>query len=131
MHVSARLRSSTALVFVVSLFASTALPLTLCAAESDRACCTEDMPRQTAPHSGCHESENPPVSLSCCCDRDDATVPAITPATIIFADGSLSVVVPAVAAAAPTTKPLNHVLETTVHRIHARPLFTLFSAFLI
>jgi hypothetical protein len=130
MHVSGRLRSSTALAFVVSLFASTAMPSALCAAEGDRACCTAVTPRQTA-HAGCHESEHPPVSLSCCCDRDDATAPAITPATIIIADGSLSVVVPAVAAAGPTTTPLNHVLETTPHRIHARPLFTLFSAFLI
>lgn len=87
------------------------------------------MPQQPASHDGCRESQAPAASLSCCCDN--AAVPTSTPATTIIAEGSFGVMMSVAAAVAPTTEPLNHVLEATVFRTHTRPLFTLFSAFLI
>ena len=87
------------------------------------------MPQQPPSHDGCRESQTPAASLSCCCDND--TVPTSTPATTIIAEGSFGVVMSVVANLAPTADGLNHGCESTILLTRTRPLFTLFSAFLI
>ena len=123
------LRSSTALVLVVLLFSSTTLPLALCASEARQARRAAETPQPPASHDSCHKSPPPGASLSCCCDN--APVPTSTPATTIIVESSFGFVMSVVAARAPATEGLSHVLEASVLRIHSRPLFTLFSAFLL
>jgi hypothetical protein len=129
MDPTAPVRSSLPLVLAVLLFGNTALPMVLCASDDRRTGCAVEMPQPVASHDGHSESQAPATALSCCCDQDDALVPASAPATTTIEHVALSVaaspVAPVVlsqdvAAAAP---PL---LAT-----RTRPLFTLFSAFLI
>jgi hypothetical protein len=129
MDLTAPVRSSLPLVLAVLLFGNTALPLVLCASDGTQTRCAAEMSQPAASRDGRHDTQAPAASLSCCCDQDDAAVPASAPATTTIEHVALSLaaspVAPVVlsqdiAAAAP---PL---LATP-----ARPLFTLFSAFLI
>lgn len=88
------------------------------------------MPQPPASHDGCHKSQPPAANLSCCCDRDAATTPMGVPGTTDIANTALSVTVSPVDASVGTEGSV-HALETTVVLTHTRPLFTLFSAFLI
>lgn len=124
------LRSSIALALVPLLFSATALPLPPCASAStdNDTHCAAQMRAQMASHEGCHESEAPAASLSCC---DDAAVQTSTPATTIVAANSFGIVMSVIATVVPMTEGLNQVLETKVLQAHSPPLFTLFSVFLI
>lgn len=129
MHLPARVRSS-ALILAVLLFGSTALPLALCAFEGERAHCAAQIPQPPASRDGCHKSQPPAANLSCCCDRDDATTPMGVPGTADIASAALSVTLSPVGATVPTAASVP-ALETTVVMTRTRPLFTLFSTFLI
>lgn len=130
MQLLAWLRSSIALALIPLVFGATTLPLALCASASadNGTHCAAQMRAQTASHEGCHESEAPAASLSCC---DDAAVQTSTPATTIVAANSFGIVMSGVATVVPVTEGLNQGLETKVLQAHSPPLFTLFSAFLI
>ena len=125
-----RLWSSTAVVLIAILSGIAAMPVALCASEGRRANCATAMPRQASAHDhGCHKSQAPPASLSCCCDVE--TAPTSVPAITIVADHSLTVAVSAVPALAMRTAWSNRFVETTALQVHTPPLFTLHSAFLI
>ena len=129
MHLSAPLRSLTAMVVVVLLCGTTALPLALCASRSTRAGCAA-LRQQPASHASCHEPQVPATSLSCCCAA--ASDPTSTPATSIVPASLLPVIVSVVGAVVPpATEGLNRVFESAPLKGHAPPLFTLHSAFLI
>jgi hypothetical protein len=129
MQLCARLRSSIALVVVGLLLGSTTLPLTLCASEGKHARCAAQVFPRPASHDGCHQSQVPNASLSCCCPN--ATDPTSPPATTIITESSLSLIVSTVAPVAPAIQGLNYVCESATLPLHARPLFTLHSVFRI
>jgi hypothetical protein len=131
MSISARLRSSIALVIVAVLLGTPALPLALCLAEGGQVHCAADMPRQAGSDHGCHDSDTPPpASMSCCCDRDAGAVP-LAPPTIADAVGApLSLAVSPVEPVMPDGAVAAGIANTVLLTRH-RPLFTLFSAFLI
>lgn len=128
MHLSARFRSSTALVVVGLLLGSATLPLALCVSEG-QARCAAQVSQPPASHDGCHQSQAPAASLSCCCPN--ATDPTSPPATTIITESALSLIVPTVAPVAPAIQGLNYVCESATLPLHARPLFTLHSVFRI
>lgn len=129
MHLSARLRSSTALVVVGLLVGISTLPLALCAFEGRHARCAAQVSQPPASHDGCHQSQAPAASLSCCCTN--ATDPTSPPATTIITESSLSLIVSTVVPVAPAIQGLNYVCESATLPLHARPLFTLHSVFRI
>lgn len=120
-----------ALAVVALLVGTPALPLALCAAEAGQAHCAADMPRQAGSDHGCHDSDTPPpASMSCCCDRESGTVPLAPPTIADAAGGPLAVAVSPVDAVVPDG-PVRAGIESTILLTRHRPLFTLFSAFLI
>ena len=127
MHLSARFRSSTALIVIVLLCGTTALPLILCATDSMGARCA--LQQRVAAQVRCHEAQLPAASLSCCCET--ASDPTSTPATSIVAESSLSLVVSIAEAVPPKIEGLTTLLESAALKLHAPPLFTLHSALLL
>lgn len=130
MSLSGRLRSWVVLLVVAVLLGTPALPLAICAA-GDQVPGAPDMEQQAAAHHGCDESETPqPASMSCCCDRDAGTLPPISTTLTKLAGAPLAIAASPVdpfipGEAAPDT------IESTVLLTRHRPLFTLFSTFLI
>lgn len=129
MHLSGRLRSSTALALLMLLLSSTTGPLALCASGITRGPCAPQRHQQARTSKSCHESQAPAMTLSCCCNTADD--PASTPAPSILAERALNSVVSVVAVIVPAIQGVPHVLESRVLLSHLRPLFTLYSAFLI
>lgn len=124
MSLSARLRSWIALPVVGVLLGTPALAL--CAYDG-----APDMPSQVASHHGCDEPETPePAAMACCCDRDAGTLPPITTTLTDLAGAPLAI----------TASPVDPFLpgdaaqgatESTVLLTRYRPLFSLFSTFLL
>ena len=128
-----RLRSSVAVALVTTLLGVLAAPLTLCTAEEAH-CPLQAAPQASvaqaaASHHTCQQSEAPRTALTCCCD-DEANIPGV-PATA-----------PDVVSAAPTvlasavdvivlSPALRLATDTSALTVRHRPLFELFSAFLI
>lgn len=130
MSLSARLRSWMVLPVVAVLLGTPALPLALCAAD-DQVPCAADMPRQAASHHACVESEKPqPASMSCCCDRDAGTLPLISTTLTELAGAPLAIAASPVDPVIPGEAARTGI-ESTVLLTRHRPLFTLFSTFLI
>ncbi len=111
---------------LVLVGASTA-PLLACMAQSE----SERCPMQQAQESDhrCHDTEAPAAQMSCCCSAKDSSVPPLARDTSVNADTALSATT-AFGDVEPARTP-RHVVETTTNRTRTRPLFTLFSAFLI
>lgn len=130
MRLIAHLRSSAALLLVVLLSGSTALSLALCASEGGHARCAVQMPRPSASQDGCHRPQLPALNLSCCCDGDNATTPMGAPGTTDIAGTAKSPTVFPVGARAGTDAGIR-AGETALAPTHTRPLFTLYSTFLI
>lgn len=131
MSLSARLRSSMVLPVVAVLVGTPALPLALCALDGDRVPCAADMPRQVGSHHGCDESETPPLAtMTCCCDRDAGTTPLITTTLTEVAGAPLAIAASPVDPVVPGEAARTGI-ESTVLLTRHRPLFTLFSTFLI
>jgi hypothetical protein len=131
MSLSARLRSWMVLPVVAVLLGTPTLPLAICAFDRDQVPCAADMPRQAASQHACDESETPqPASMSCCCDRDAGTLPLISTTLTELAGAPLAIAVSPVDPAMPGEAGQG-AIESTVLLTRHRPLFTLFSAFLI
>jgi len=114
---------------VAVLLGTSLLPLALCQAD-DQVPCAAERARQVDSHHGCHEASPPSAMRTCCCDRDAGTLPLIptTPTDLVGAPLAIAAwpvdaVVPAEAA--------EGAIESTVVWTRHRPLFTLFSTFLI
>lgn len=130
MSLSARLRSWMVLPVVAVLLGTPVVPLALCAAD-DQVPCAADMPRQAASHHACDESETPPpATMSCCCDRDAGTSPLISTTLTELAGAPLAIAVSPVDPVLPGDA-AQRAIESTVPLTRHRPLFTLFSTFLI
>ena len=131
MSLSARRRSWMVLPVIAVLLGTPALPLALCAFDGDRAPCAADIPRQLGSHHGCDQSETPVLAtLTCCCDRDAGTLPLTTTTRTNVAGAPLAIAVSPVDAVVPgQAAPAG--TESTLLLTRHRPLFTLFSAFLI
>jgi hypothetical protein len=130
MSLSGRLRSWVVLPVVAVLLGTPALPLALCAA-GDQVPCAADMPQEAASHHGCDESETPqPASMSCCCDRDAGTLPLISTTLTELAGAPLAIAASPVDPVMPGEAARTGI-ESTVLLTRHRPLFTLFSTFLI
>lgn len=113
---------------VILLFSgNTALSLILCATDSMGARCV--LQQRVADQVRCHEAQLPAASLSCCCET--ASHPTGTPATSIVAENSLSLVASIVETMPLKIEGLTTLLESATLKLHAPPLFTLHSAFLI
>ena len=118
-----------ALAIVAVLLGLPALPLAWCAAEAGEIHCSDKIARDATPPHGCHDVEAPPAALSCCCD-DDANVPVTPPTSSDGASAAASSVVSALDDDVPRRE-LRAVAETAGLTADRRPLFKLFSAFLI
>jgi hypothetical protein len=127
MHLSAYLRSSTALVLIGLVLGSTTLAL--CPFEGSHARCAAQMPQPLASPGSCHESQAPAGDPSCCWST--ATPPTSTPATSIVAASPLNALVSIAGAVPPTIEGLNQVVQSAPLETRTRPLFVLHSAFLI
>lgn len=131
MPLSARLRSWVVLPVVAVLLGTPALPLALCACDRDPVSCVADMPLQVGSHHDRDEPEAPPpATMTCCCDRDAGTMPLITTTLTEVAGAPWVIAVSPVDPVVPR-EAAEGVLESTVLLTRHRPLFTLFSAFLI
>ena len=112
-------RRVTALAFAVLLAGAPVLPLALCV------CAPSPM------HDGCQDPTNTALTLTCCCDGDTpAPIPnAATPGAVTTGAPSPALFTPVTALAAPAGMP--EVVDAPSPTLRARPLFKLFSAFLI
>lgn len=115
-------------MLALMLVGGTAAPLVPCTGKSDPARCPMEM-AQEPDHVACHDTETPPAQMSCCCTARESSVPPNAADSRLNAEAPLSTA-PAFGEAEPARRP-HRVVETTTNRTHARPLFTLFSAFLI
>ena len=130
-----RRRSSIALVVVATLLGVAAAPLTLCAAEREKAHCPVKAAQQAkaaqpeASHHTCQEQpEAPPTALSCCCDETNLPVtPANAPNTV----GAAPIASPSIVDVVVLRRELRPATEVTGLPARHRPLFTLFSSFLL
>ena len=130
MSLSGRLRSWVVLPVIAVLLGTPVLPLALCAA-GDQVPCAADMPQQAASHHGCDESETPPpASMTCCCDRDAGSRPLIPTTLTEFAGAPLAITASPVDSVLPG-EAVRGAIESTVLLTRHRPLFTLFSTFLL
>ena len=130
MSLSGRLRSWVVLPVIAVLLGTPVLPLALCMA-GDQARCAADMPQQAASRHGCDESETPqPASMSCCCDRDGGNLPLIPTTLTELAGAPLAMTASPVDPVLPG-EAVRGAIENTVLLTRHRPLFTLFSTFLI
>lgn len=129
MFLSARLRSSITLGIVAVLVGTVAGPLTLCEAERGRVHCPATVSPDVAPHHACDDPEAASTALSCCRDND-ASVPLI-PATTSDGASAAASSVASVVDDVVLNRALRPVTESTGLPAHHRPLFTLFSTFLI
>jgi hypothetical protein len=129
MFLSARLRSSVALVLVLGLVGSTTVPLVLCAFEGAASACVAETSEHAAPPDSCHERHAPTSSLSCCCDPHDATTPASAPIQTTTAPSVLSVVASPVDGVSPS-RPVVPVAAPDLP-VRTQALFTLHSALLL
>jgi len=127
MHLSAYLRSSTALVLIGLVLGSTTLAL--CPFEGSHARCAAQMPQPLASPGSCHESQAPAGDPLC--RWSPATPLTSTPATSIVAASPLNAVVSIAGAVPPTIEGRNNVVESVPLESHTPPLFVLHSAFLI
>ena len=130
MSVSACRRSWIVLPVVGVLLGALASPLALCDIRGGQVRCAAGVPRQAESLDRCHESEAlSPASMTCCGDRDARIMP-LTLTTLTDLAGA-----PLATTASPVDpvigdEPPQGPIEGTVLTRH-RPLFTLFSTFLI
>jgi hypothetical protein len=130
MFLSTRLQSSMALAVVAVLLSTPTLPLAFCAAERGQVHCEADTPRRAGAEPRCHDSDAPPAAMTCCCDDDAGTLPLMTTARTEVTRALLAIAVSPVEPVIPGGAVRAGIASPVLLTRH-RPLFTLFSTFLI
>ena len=131
MSLSARFRSWMVLPIVAVLMGTPALPLALCAFTGNPVPCAADMTRQVGSHHQCDESGTPPpATMTCCCDRDAGTLPLTMTRLTEVAGAPLAIAISPVDPVTPDGV-VRGGIESTALLTRHRPLFQLFSTFLI